>query len=178
MLYYKRLENINWKPVQEKVLNYINNFSHLYLKQNLFYLKTDTQHVIDHVPEIVELFRSMNLTIKQISFVVLYQQKLNIHIDNTDEVARINIPILNCNGTETRFYRARKTPTLLFKHNNVSYYPLTEENCDLVDVVEIDVPTIIRIKEPHGVFVNHDKYPRITCIVSFFEKVENLLEEK
>ena len=178
MRYYKKLNSLNWKPVQEKVLKYLNDFSHLYLKQNLFYLKGDTQHVIDNVPEIVELFNGMNLTIKQISFVVLYSSKLNIHIDNTDETARINIPILNCEDTETRFYKIKKSPTLLFKHNNVSYYPLSEEHCELIDTVEINVPTIIRINEPHGVFVNHNKFPRITCIVSFFEPIETLLEEK
>jgi hypothetical protein len=83
---------------------------------------------------------------------------MNIHIDdeatNLGVQARIQIPLKNTAGTETRFYSIEhavpiKTPTT----NGLHFWRYDEEQCEQVDMVSVTEPTILRISAPHAVYV-------------------------
>ena len=109
-----------------------------------------------------------------------------IHVDHTVGLnegvkARINFPLLNCDGTKTAFYElsdrqfelhnltqagAKRWPAWCGEH----FTPVTE--------VELNQPTIIRTNVPHAIRCFSNEFPRISLSISFKEDVVKYLEQE
>jgi hypothetical protein len=169
MNYYKKLD-IDYKLVASKTLEYVklNRSSIKY-----FWTDFNFNDYSTHVPEIKSLFKNLNITPCRVSLITSSTSG-NIHRDHTRSIARINIPILNCEESQTKFWKAIVDPTLIYEPNNVMYFKFEEKDCELADVLVLDKVTIIRVSEPHSVHVGN-KVPRISLTIDFQENIENLL---
>lgn len=174
MKYYKELD-IDCTEVSTKILNYLQNKQKDYLKG--FWTNADTIDVLNAVPELQELFDHLNIKIKKISFVTSFQKIGMIHIDDvaTAPNARINLPIKNCEGSETIFYTSSKPTKLMKLPSGIVYYGLEDEHCQRADSFTLKKPTVIRPKELHQVVLHDDNIPRISCTLEFYEDIEGLL---
>lgn len=170
MMYYKKLD-LEFSEVAKKTLEYakINKD-----KITSFWTNVNYDDFVKHVPEITTMFESMNLHPKRVAFVVAVKD-VGIHRDATTSTARINLPILNCEHSLTKFWKTMVEPTLLQLPNGVPYMFLDEIDCNLVEQVCLDKPTVLRITEPHSVHVGN-KVPRISLTIEFFEDLTYLLE--
>lgn len=97
------------------------------------------------------------------------------HIDDQEAIARVNIPLLNCEGTSTIFYDNVQTKTLLLP-TGAPYHVVTNTDYCEVDRVEINSPTIIRISVPHSIVMNEARAPRLTLTLTLTPDISDLLD--
>ena len=176
MKYYKKLD-LEFETVAKKTLEYATFHKD---KIKSFWTDINFENFSKHVPEIKTMFDSLNITPTRVSLVTSVTSNKNdpgIHIDHTKIPIRINIPILNCECSQTKFWRTTSEPTVEFvPGTNNPYYYLKESECELADILVLDRPTVIRISEPHSVHVG-EKVPRLSLTIEFKEDIEYLLND-
>jgi hypothetical protein len=179
MKYYKYLD-LNYLPAAEKLKVYV-----LDRKDEIkhFWTALDSTKILQLFPEVQKMFDPMEITVSSISIIKVdkYTPQGGIHRDVSKCHVRINIPILNCVGSVTNFYRSTTEPEMSFLKNGVSYYSFPYSDCVLVDSFCLDKPAAIRITEPHQVVISqhHVEHhaPRISCTVEFKENIDHLLND-
>jgi hypothetical protein len=136
----------------------------------------NTQDVLAKVPELVDLFKPLTLTIKYLAFFVTEQPYGTIHIDHDRQSnSRINIPVLNCEKSETRFFTVTEAPVKVLQKNGVPLLQLNPDTCVLVDQFRLTGPVVFRNDQPHQVVNINGIQPRISCTIGFYEDLEYLL---
>jgi hypothetical protein len=81
-------------------------------------------------------------------------------------MARLNIPLLNCEGSITEFYTYPHEPILVHTIGGVPYMELEyPDQCVKVDEVELNQPTLLRVSEPHRVVNVSNKLPRLALSI-------------
>jgi hypothetical protein len=174
MQYYKFLE-LEWIEVAESMKNYVLDNPSLYEPGQGAWINCNFSDVMQRVPQLQEMFNPLGLTIKRVSLFVMNYKIGKIHIDDDGlHPFRINFPILNCQDTETRFYKVTSAPNTEKQPNKIAYHFFNPNNCELADSFELDRPVIIKTQEPHQVVLKHNILPRISCTIAFQEDLEPL----
>jgi hypothetical protein len=192
MLYFKKVEAGNYKKYAEDFLLYfIRNRNDLskfsYIPNNVFWNAFKEEHYETYLDE-NPIFReglSRFGRINEISLLILRGDTSTLHVDhetgaNVGVKARLNIPILNCEGSYTEFF---KFPEEVYNQHEVNagktlYWSNEIRNTQKpVTVVELIQPTILRTSEPHTVRCSHCKFPRISLTISFEDDVVKYLDE-
>jgi hypothetical protein len=184
MQYYKKIEIDYFDEIVFDTLKYLK-------EQKLdIYNKTiqATYYVLDlnefkkHCPKLDLGFERYDLICNYaVAFVMHKTSDVKIHIDNykyKNVNARINIPILNTQNTFTRFYTGGIFASVTNPLTNITALRLTDFNgLKLVDKVEIDKPTVMRVNEPHDILKLNSEIPRITLTLGFDKDPVFLLED-
>ncbi len=173
MRYYRYIEDLEYNTTRLEVIEYIKIHKG---KINSFWTNIDFQDFCKFVPSILTVFNPLNLTVKRVAFTAAVKD-IGIHRDKSESVARINLPIINCEHSITKFWKTETEPTLLHLPNGVPYLFLDEKDCTLVDSICLNKPAVLRIAEPHSIHVQIDKIPRISLTVEFHENIEHLLND-
>ena len=154
---------------------YVLDNPYLYKSGKGAWVNCDFKDVMEKVPSLQEMFTPLGLTIKRVSLFVMNYTTGEIHIDD-DAIHpyRINFPIMNCEHTETRFYKVASKPLTEYQANSFAYHFFDPTVCEQVDSFELTGPVIFKTQEPHQVVVNHNNPPRISCTVAFYEDLDPL----
>lgn len=172
MKYYKYLDLHNEKICSEKIKNYLGKD----IPDN-FWTNMDKNELFTEIPEIQTLFSPMQLTINKISILTQwYVTPGMIHKDSGETKVRINLPILNCEGSVTNFYESTEDPFYTELPNEIPYYRYDPIYCKLVDSFCLNRPAAIRVGSPHQIHVISEIVPRISCTFEFNEDISYLLE--
>ena len=171
MIYYKKLD-LDHTDIAKKTLAYVSINKD---KITSFWTNINFEDFSNHVPEILTFFKKLNITPRRVAITTAVSS-VGIHRDDTSVPVRINIPILNCKGSQTKFWKTSVEPTQLFLPNGVPYLYIDEKDCELKETLELDASTLLRIKEPHSVCVG-DQVPRISLTIEFNENIEYLLND-
>ena len=173
MEYFKCIELDGWRPAVVRIHQFVRDHTD-FLKKNIFWNILNRDDHAYCYSQLDPVFDQAGFNLLRISFLVLANDESHIHQDRDqfpgfpERVARINLPVLNCSGSETRFFSAINwDPVVRTLPNGVTYSYHTPENVQLESHTTVDSPTIIRVRELHQV-VNHAKiYPRValTCAV-------------
>jgi hypothetical protein len=132
---------------------------------------------IEYIPEINLAFKPYGLFFEDANIFLMWDNKDCIpHKDYTDSIARINLPILNCEGTKTLFFDNLKSKRLILP-TGAPFYMTVNKDYKQVDEVEITQATICRISEGHTVIMNQSNFPRITLTMSFTPDAGLLLDD-
>lgn len=175
MAYYKYLD-LDFNPVREKIIKYFLVNPRLLNSIGGAWINANTPDLLEKIPELSQLFRPLNLTIHRVSFFVMYQPTGTIHIDDDTHDLRINFPILNCENTETRFYKTSSKTTKMFQTNKMAYHRFDPKDCELADKFTLNKAAIIKTKEPHQVVLLSTTYPRVSCTIAFNEDLTDLFD--
>lgn len=140
-------------------------------------------HFLDHVPTFTSACERFG-PIKKVIFVTVYADTVSLHIDHTTQSnegvkARINIPLLNCEGSLTAFYEFNEEDFKQHSTNlaGVKVWPWEWRRTHTpVTSVELTEPTILRTSAPHTVFTDNCQYPRIALSVAFDDDVVRYLD--
>jgi hypothetical protein len=91
------------------------------------------------------------------------------------EIFKLSVnPAIGIFINPSAFWSTSAEPELLFLDNGTPYRYLDEKDCKLETILELDRPTVLRVKEPHSVVVGK-KVPRISLTIEFEEDIEYLL---
>jgi hypothetical protein len=171
--YYKYLD-LDYDSVSEKIRKFLEKRPEIVAPGRGAYVRAPLS-IIEEVPEIFEMFKPLGLTITDIAFFVTHYRTGSIHIDKTIVPIRINFPILNCEDTETRFFKAIGNSMPQIQPNGNGYHQFHADQCELVDSFKLTKAVVMRVLEPHQVVLHHNNFPRISCTVSFKEDLSHLL---
>jgi hypothetical protein len=170
MKYFQYITLDNIDLIKDKILKFISPVENI--PYGLSFINKSL--VVIQCPELVDSIRQYNLEIERLA---LYRADINgpIHIDYKSEKnnkCRINIPLLNCEGSITEFFSGGDY-TRISQPNNLYYYTNSPSKNAAIKVAEVEVnqPTILNIQEPHRVITNKTLLgPRIT--LSIFTDVD------
>jgi hypothetical protein len=125
-----------------------------------------------------ESFRKINLEINYVAAIVMMAEKdIRVHTDNWNQEARINIPLLNCENTFTKYYSNIKTQNLY----NPSTGLISNTVINLDEIVyegglELRKATVLRSNEGHHITVpSTNPVPRISLTIGFVQDPVYLL---
>lgn len=165
MIYYKQIDIDSFDIIQTKTLEFINSRGQPKIGFSVLPMKEYTEYC----PEILTAFSRYN--IKPVScalYTTTEQEQSRVHVDyilDNMPQCRINIPILNCEGSRTEFYTGGEYDVYT-QPNGIPYLEIKKDSvATKVDEVEITVPTIIRVQKPHRVNSNLVRVPRICMTV-------------
>lgn len=182
MKYYKYIEIDNFKIIQEKTLEFL-------VKNNLLnnaglYFIPWKEYTLE-VSEILTAFDRYKIKpIQGATYITTEQNDSKVHIDyvtQAQHLCRINIPILNCVGSKTEFFKVPMKEFYVNKqeYNNKFFFQI-KDNATLVekvDEVEIIYPTVIKIQQPHRVHTNLVTVPRVCLTLTMDKDPVFLLED-
>lgn len=164
MRYYKSIEINDFQIIKNKTLEFIekHNLYEISGFRNMYW-----DEYIVYCPEILTAFSVQGLYPTVGYLCVSYSlDDFSIHIDTKSKnshLCRINLPILNCEGTLTEYYTGGEYE-IFNQSNDKSYFKIKPDGKSVIKVDEIEIikPTVIRVQEPHRVITNLNKVPRIT----------------
>lgn len=182
MIYHKKIELNGWKPAADEIYQYVKNNTHFLRQQAFWNTLSQTKHKHCY-NTLAPVFESAGFKLLRISFLIIVEPAVAIHTDTesgieNQSLARVNIPVLNCENTETRFYSSVKWEPIVKKlGNGIKYTYHSPDNCKFESSVSLTEPTILRVKELHNVIVHNPVYPRITLTCALDPDPVYLLEE-
>jgi len=189
MEYWKKVDIGDYTKWTQKVNGYFNTIYHTRPRHELLRNKTFWNPVLiedvnTYFPELVESTCQFG-QINEVSILVIESHSTTLHIDHTvglnhGVMARLNIPLLNCEGSCTSFFNISQKDydTHQTTLGGTKYW--TNEQRDTfipVTSVELVQPTILRTSTPHAVFCKSCKFPRMALTVSFKDDIVRLLDE-
>ena len=179
MQFWKHIEAEYYNEIVSKTYNYI-KYETDYLDKSKFkgpFINLPHQKFIEYVPEINLAFESYGLFFENADIFLMWSNNdCAPRKDYTDSIARINFPILNCEGTKTLFYNNLKIKSLILP-TGAPFYMTMNKDCVHVDEVEEVCATIVRISEGYNIVMKEDNFPRITLMLSFNPDVGLLLDD-
>ena len=180
MKYYKYLPDLDWHPVSNKLRWYVleeNKDILLFDNSKNMWQDTKKELILKNVPELLEMIRPLNLTIRYVAFFISTISDNVIHNDHSPVDYRINLPVLNCENTETKFFTSIDEPERKLQDNGVTYYIYDPNKCTHVESYYLNCPVVLRVNELHQVIHNPIKIPRISFTMAFYEDISYLLED-
>ena len=178
--YYRKIEIDHLDIIQTKCLEYIKTQKEIYLQKPVGSFRfLNFQELTACCPELLTAFNRYGLTCTYaIAFIMYSNSDVVPHIDDKDIIqARINIPLENYKNTFTMFFEGG-APTLYINHNTgISTTLYKGPGLRVVDKVEIDQATVIRIKAPHSVQMDDTHAPRVILTLGFNLDPVFLLDE-
>lgn len=174
-MFYKKLDVNCFQEVQRTVVPYITNFVTKDINKNeekFFYNFISDENLIKFKQDIPELFKCIQKELESeiilMSYICVYgPDEVPIHTDanNTMEIrTRLNWPILNCEGAATVFYKKNSDDVQgvvrTFK-SGMGGSEYRKEDCYEIDRYILNTPTLMNVKELHGIDILTPELPRI-----------------
>jgi hypothetical protein len=173
-MYYKKLDIDDFEKIQELIVPYVIDYVNQNItEQKLFYNlipDEDLQKFKQEIPELFESIRNhLGSEVLFISYLFIDNHShVPIHTDANNPLVkkriRLNWPILNGSSASTIFYKKNSENiegTLSSLSNGVTGHYYSIENCYEVDKYVLDSPTLMNVKELHGIKILNHKLPRI-----------------
>jgi len=177
--FWKRIELENLEVIRKKTLDFLYKETDLLEKINFRgpFVNLKKFKFLDRIPEIAQSFRKLDLFPDDASIYVTYQNKDSVpHKDYTDSIGRVNIPILNYEGSYTLFYNNVKAQRLVLPTGAPFYMTYNKDYVE-ADRMPFEFPAIVRISEGHDIFMDETKAPRITLTISTTPDAGLLLDD-
>jgi hypothetical protein len=173
-IYYKYLE-LDYKTAAEKIRKFLEKRPDITAPGRGAWTSAPRE-IVKEVPELLTMFKPLGLDVAMVGFFIMHYKIGSIHTDGTDVPIRINFPILNCDNTETRYFKASGPTKSQAQPNGNGYVQFHPDHCEVIDSFKLTQAVVMRVLEPHQVILNHDIFPRISCTVSFKQDLSYLLD--
>ena len=177
--YWKHIELDKLDIIRQKTLDFLQSHTD-YLDRSKFrgaFVNLKHLRFLSNIPEIGESFRKHGLFPEDASIYVTFNNLDSIpHKDYTDSIGRINIPILNYEGTFTTFYQDIKSKRLVLPTGSPFYMTYNNDFYE-VDRMLFENPAIVRISEGHNILMDETRAPRVTLTISTTPDAGLLLDD-
>ena len=170
MLYYKKINISYYDEIVNHSLHYVKQQTEIFNRErhlaSFYEMRLD--EFLTAVPEVELSFKDLGLTCIRAAVYVMYKSEhTSIHKDCPWPMARINLPLLNCENTYTRFYKNVITGVSKNPQSGIVSYPVINNDYELADKVELTQATILKVSEAHDVQLNDTPVPRIALTLGF-----------
>jgi len=195
-IYAKYIDIPEWEKLKDQLIEFRLKYSNT---EALWWCHFYNE-VNEHIPDLINAFNSMGLTMNQLIYFTNLNNDINIddsldpravfiHTDREDDpeskydkepvltnfnpTCAINIPLLNCERSKTLFYRFKKENTSDVYYKVIDCGGHSKTDVEEVYRFELYKPAVLRINVPHAVW-NPNKEPRVVATFRFNESLENL----
>lgn len=186
MQYWKHVEAGDFESYGSKVSKYTFEVYPLrkkpdHLRGNTFWNPVPTADVQDYFPELLEGVSHFG-KLREVTILSVYKDT-SLHTDHTTGsqrgvLARLNIPVLNTEGSYTSFYEIPESYPFVVNGGGTKVWNTNLTNIlQPVTTVEVIKPTILRVSKPHFVKCETNKYPRLVLSLTFEEDVVKYLDQ-
>lgn len=166
--YYKKIEIDHLDIIKTRCLEYIKTKPDIYYNPKGSYLNLNFEELTEYCPELLTAFDRYDIVCTYAAIFIAYRNSdMIVHIDAGNDQARINIPLENCSNTFTEFYKGGTPHAFVNKITGTTATRFLGPGVELVDKVEIDQATVIRIKAQHMVRMDELRSPRVTLTLGF-----------
>jgi len=169
-MYFKYLDFPEYtQDVQDRFVAYLKTAPDIYHRRlGVSLMLLGKERIEERFPEIRDLFKPYNLVPeKYMVFVVWKPTDCGIHADDWPQVARINLPVLNCQGTRTLFYGDHEMITV-DRPGGSKVHLAKRQNLAPVEAANSNRPLLLKVQTLHKVDLpQHNPVPRITLSISF-----------
>lgn len=172
MKYYREFPEINITETVADATKYLQEFTDCFDPRPMRpWWEIDLDHFSEKVPSFKTLFDPLGITPIGIVPVVVWGQT-RIHIDPYAKptTVRLNIPIYNCELSETRFFEllpGRAPTTVAANDKHDIYHDILASDCEMVDTVVLKHVTALAVGRPHQVVVTRTTDVRIALTIPF-----------
>ena len=176
MKYFQYLD-LDWKPVSEKLKQFVLDNKELVEYDQPGWKSIPISSYIHLLPDVVKMLKPLNVLPIRLSFHITYQSNNSIHKDATpNDCGRILLPIMNCEGSITKFYKSEQEPILGYQLNGVPGYfsGVDLSDCEFMEEYQLDRAVAIRPKELHAVYTSNENFPRISCPIEVNKDLSHL----
>lgn len=177
--FWKRIDIENLEIIRSKTLNFLNEKTDVLDKSKFKgpFVNLKKYNFLDIIPEIGQSLRKLNLFPDDASVYITYRNVDSVpHKDYTDSIGRVNIPILNYEGSYTLFYSNVKAQRLVLP-TGAPFYATTNTDFYESDRMLFHFPAIVRISEGHNILMDESKFPRVTLTISTTPDAGLLLDD-
>lgn len=178
--FWKRIELENLEVIRKKTLDFLHKETN-HLDRSSFkgpFVNLKQYRFLERIPEIGDSFRKLGLFPDDASIYVTYLNRDSVpHKDYTDSIGRVNIPILNYEGSFTTFYANVKAQRLVLP-TGAPFYMTSNKDYYEVDRMPFDFPAIVRISEGHNIIMDETRAPRVTLTISTTPDAGLLLDDQ
>ena len=177
MYIYKYFEIENFHSIQSKIKEYILEKTDV-MQKKIFWKFLDTESLLKLVPELSLYFEKFDLKITTSAAIFRHPYSNGgIHVD-TSNFYRVLLPILNCQGSKTKFFKFDEYKFRSGKgvdgDRNLSLIP--GQRLEYIEEFELSRPVIFNPKIPHGVYCNpFCSSPRVSLTLGFDKDPKNIL---
>ncbi len=178
IIYYRKIEIDQLEEIKIKCLEYVKTQKEIYFQHPFGAFRfLNFQELTAHCPALLTAFIKYSIQPTYAAAFVTYRNSsVPVHVDAGSDLARINIPLQNCKNTYTEFYTGGVIQSYYNPITGIVATTLVGPDLTLVDKVEIDQATVIRVKEPHSVRMDENYAPRVTLTIGFDRDPVFLLE--
>jgi hypothetical protein len=167
-VYYRKIEIDHLDIIKIKCLEYIKTQVDIYYNPKGSYLNLNFRELTEYCPEVLTAFNRYDIVCTYAAAFIVYRNSdMIVHVDAGNDQARINIPLENCSNTFTEFYTGGEPLSFVNKITGTTATRMVGSGVTLVDKVEIDQATVIRVKAPHMVKMDELRSPRLTLTLGF-----------
>jgi hypothetical protein len=155
--------------IQAKLLAYVKAHPDWSDTEPFYTIIVDNDAMHEFMPEFKDFVKPY--TVRFFGFLVLTKDVNVIHVDSDTSDCRFLFPILNCEVSETRYYRLLRptNPDMQVLPDGEPFQIINPDDCEYVDKYVMTQPLIIRVREPHMIY-GCSKLPRISLLVGVEEK--------
>jgi hypothetical protein len=165
MIYYKRLDCVNYNEINEQILNYIESINAIENSKE-FWNPLATLDFVKSTPLLIRWMGTLNLRLHSVALTVAKSTKSfpAPHIDTPPAKIKLSWPILNCHSTFNNFYKIKKELSECNVYNNNLGGTLFHDLNDLeiADSMQLLGPALIDAGQPHDIVCKEDsQFPRL-----------------
>jgi hypothetical protein len=185
MIYYKPIHLNGWEEANKSFMEYVSANTN-FMKTNYFWNIISTELHKPCYDLYSPIFKEAGFNLLRISLLIVNKRTgSNIHQDEDfingypTRMSRINIPIVNCDSSITKFYSSIKWNPIVNTHTNgIKYTYHHPDDCKLESSVTLSSPMILRVRELHNVSMLKGVYPRLAISCAVDPDPVYLLEEQ
>jgi hypothetical protein len=179
MKYFKYLE-LDWKPFAEKLGHYITQIRPEMSRVDPYdpVLRIDKEDLLKYASaELDNMTTGLDFQIENLAIFSTCREIGQIHTDENVVPCRINIPLFNCENSETRFYKCSGIPMPGVQPNGMRFEKIDETMCVQVDQFYLTRPVLFRVGVPHNIIrFNNPSTVRISCTMEPNKDLSYLLD--
>lgn len=169
--FYKTVDVPNWQAISSKMRLFVEQRPKVFGRgYHINLMRLDEQEVRQECPELNRAFDHLNLKVTDVMVFVLWNQdQCGIHKDTWHHAARINMPLLNCEGSFTAFY-SDDEPSVRVKNGQGKFVEVLKNQVAPIQCkFELAEPTVMRVLSFHKVLLPRGvrNAPRISLSLGF-----------
>lgn len=164
MQYYKEFTDLDISLITTDTIAYLHKYTNCFTRNSNYIfdgIDVDYSQFIKNVPSCQISFATLGLIPVRFMIFILGATSVAMHRDTnaTKRSVRINIPILNCEHSETLFFKMK---------SNAEYSPnIIASDYEFADRIILRHPTALAVGEAHQVRMLESIFPRISLSVFF-----------
>ena len=150
---YRPLDVNNYQAIGHEVYIYAKNHSDVIQRQ--LFLEHDIPHMLSHCSLLARFLNKNQLTPTVVAITVMnLYSGFPLHRDSQGKAPWIRIlwPIINCEGSKTKFWSVDDSHSYLIPHPTIPFTGyLDNAPCDLIDEFELSQPMVVDVQTVHSV---------------------------